>query len=294
MSNIKKRFYRKPVTNASQLVLWRDSYVSWFNGKDIDNYGHLAKSLAVGKTIFVRKDILDIATSVDITSISSQDILNCLPSKEGFLCLEGSPSWSIINKVTGEIKKDRYQISGLHWYYESSTEKLYLTIFVPPKLKMSLMSLSGTVSREDKKAFIKAFGDGMFPQKTIARSLRSIKFQVNSEYPGLDLFISLISLLSSDSLVKREIHSSSNDIGRVKTKGKKNVNSVSIVSLRSLREVRSTTYNDTRLSVRFIVSGHFRNQWYPGEGIHKRIFIDPYIKGPEDAPLKMERPVYLF
>lgn len=38
-------------------------------------------------------------------------------------------------------------------------------------------------------------------------------------------------------------------------------------------------------SHRFIVGGHWRNQWYPSEKIHRQIYIAPYVKGPEDKPL---------
>jgi hypothetical protein len=39
------------------------------------------------------------------------------------------------------------------------------------------------------------------------------------------------------------------------------------------------------LSVRFIVRGHWRNQWYPSEGRNKPIWIMPYVKGPDGAPV---------
>ena len=37
---------------------------------------------------------------------------------------------------------------------------------------------------------------------------------------------------------------------------------------------------------RWLVLGHFRNQWYRSEQTHKVIWIAPYVKGPDDAPLK--------
>ncbi len=37
---------------------------------------------------------------------------------------------------------------------------------------------------------------------------------------------------------------------------------------------------------RWVVNWHWRKQWYPSEKTHKVIFIDTYIKGPEDKPLK--------
>lgn len=41
---------------------------------------------------------------------------------------------------------------------------------------------------------------------------------------------------------------------------------------------------------RWWVRGHFRAQWYPSEGAHHVIWVAPYVKGPEEAPLKT--PVY--
>jgi hypothetical protein len=38
---------------------------------------------------------------------------------------------------------------------------------------------------------------------------------------------------------------------------------------------------------RWIVSGHWRNQFYPSKGKHEEIWIDSYDKGPEDKPLKV-------
>lgn len=36
---------------------------------------------------------------------------------------------------------------------------------------------------------------------------------------------------------------------------------------------------------RWIVKGHYRAQWYPSESAHHVIYIAPYLKGPDDAPL---------
>lgn len=55
------------------------------------------------------------------------------------------------------------------------------------------------------------------------------------------------------------------------------------------REQDAWEYPDTdggpKYSHRFPVKGHWRNQWYPSEDRHKPIWIAPFIKGPDDAPL---------
>lgn len=38
-------------------------------------------------------------------------------------------------------------------------------------------------------------------------------------------------------------------------------------------------------SHQWLVRGFWRNQWYPSEGRHKPKLIEPYVKGPEGAPL---------
>ena len=44
--------------------------------------------------------------------------------------------------------------------------------------------------------------------------------------------------------------------------------------------------NTLEYNFRWMVSGHWRNQWYATEEKHKLKWIDAYIKGPEEKPLK--------
>jgi len=43
------------------------------------------------------------------------------------------------------------------------------------------------------------------------------------------------------------------------------------------------------LAWRQLVTGHWKNQWYPSLGIHQRIYVDPYVRGPEDAPFSQTK-----
>lgn len=56
-----------------------------------------------------------------------------------------------------------------------------------------------------------------------------------------------------------------------------------------LRRERSKPTDDehgpANYSHRFIVSGHWRNQFYPASGEHRQIYISPYVKGDESLPL---------
>ena len=37
---------------------------------------------------------------------------------------------------------------------------------------------------------------------------------------------------------------------------------------------------------RWLVRGHIRHQWHPSTKTHEVIWIDPYVKGPEDKPFR--------
>lgn len=45
-------------------------------------------------------------------------------------------------------------------------------------------------------------------------------------------------------------------------------------------------------SHRWIVSGHWRNHWFPSQEMHKPKWIEEYQKGPEDKPLMFKRRVF--
>lgn len=68
---------------------------------------------------------------------------------------------------------------------------------------------------------------------------------------------------------------------------------VRIVDLRRHHKPR-TDHDDTErrsINVRFMVRGHWRNQAYgPKRGLRRPMYISPFIKGPENAPLKSDIP----
>jgi hypothetical protein len=68
---------------------------------------------------------------------------------------------------------------------------------------------------------------------------------------------------------------------------------VADVRVVSLRRQTPADQPDTIVRVawshRWIVEMHKRNQWYRKQGVHKVIFVGPYIKGPEGFPLKIPR-----
>ncbi len=50
---------------------------------------------------------------------------------------------------------------------------------------------------------------------------------------------------------------------------------------------------DVEWTCRWLVNGHWRKQWYPTKGEHHPRWIAPYVKGPEDKPLRTGGKVYV-
>lgn len=61
---------------------------------------------------------------------------------------------------------------------------------------------------------------------------------------------------------------------------------ITFVRLRRPESERGDTEPTTvHWSHRWLVGGHWRNQWYPSLGLHRQVWISPYVKGPDDLPL---------
>lgn len=63
---------------------------------------------------------------------------------------------------------------------------------------------------------------------------------------------------------------------------------VRVVTLRRLEMVRSTGPQSHKVhwQYQWRVRGFWREQWYAAERVHKKIWIEDFIKGPSDKPLK--------
>lgn len=77
------------------------------------------------------------------------------------------------------------------------------------------------------------------------------------------------------------------------------------VTIIKLRRLRHGKYDDAEVSeveyrFQWIVRGHWRNQYYPSLGpkedpqSHRQIWINPYMKGPEDKPIKPVKRAFEF
>lgn len=70
---------------------------------------------------------------------------------------------------------------------------------------------------------------------------------------------------------------------------------ITVVKLRRASNPRLLGEGDGRqLDHRHIVHGHWKPVWYPSLGEHRQRYIMPYVRGPEDAPLRINDRVFEF
>jgi hypothetical protein len=84
-------------------------------------------------------------------------------------------------------------------------------------------------------------------------------------------------------------------VGYAIKKLKINAEEVRIITLRRLYEEQREAQDSGReYHCRWVVRGHWRQQFYPSLGSTRPLFIEAYIKGPEDMPLKpITQPIFV-
>lgn len=60
---------------------------------------------------------------------------------------------------------------------------------------------------------------------------------------------------------------------------------VRVIALRRPKSSSQGTDSGREYHHRWIVRGHWRQQWYPARQLHRPVWIAPHVKGPEDAPI---------
>lgn len=67
---------------------------------------------------------------------------------------------------------------------------------------------------------------------------------------------------------------------------------VSIVTLRRTASTSNKPSESVEWHCRWLVRGHWRNQWCPARKMHRLLWIVPYVKGPVDKPLVVKPKVF--
>lgn len=68
---------------------------------------------------------------------------------------------------------------------------------------------------------------------------------------------------------------------------------IRVIDLRRVRRKSSNPEHEAQdWQSRWLVGGHWRNQWYSRSQTHRQVWISPYTKGPADKPLVLRQSVY--
>jgi len=123
-------------------------------------------------------------------------------------------------------------------------------------------------------------------QSDYALSINANPGEFNYEYRALRLFAAMLSFIQQKILVTSR-HATSRATRRRVAPSRSAEADINIVKLRSiLHSSHKGEGLPIEWSCRWLVRGHWRNQWFPSIRKHRPTWITPYIKGPEDKPLR--------
>ncbi len=105
--------------------------------------------------------------------------------------------------------------------------------------------------------------------------------------PALASTLALLGFLNSPYIPKKSHRLLRAERRDIKRHGGEAEDEVTFVTLRRPETSRPESDHETSVDWKhtWLVSGHYRAQWYPSEQAHHVIWIAPYLKGPADAPL---------
>lgn len=222
---------------------------------------------------WVRPDMARLAWDAAKTLPENTRLLETVPAPKGILIWEGTPLVSGV-LLTSQYSDERRTspIHGVTWEVTARGVEVGTLIYDPPSEdELSHMPYSTYLYIGQLKKDLEAYLTATFLLATQPR---------------------IGQITRHDPTPRRRRHFPPSPPGDITTG----------VNLVALRENAKRLVEDTGgegkkwgLSVRFMVRGHWRNQAC-GEKLGQRrpVFVAPYLKGPEDAPLKSSETVFVW
>ena len=129
---------------------------------------------------------------------------------------------------------------------------------------------------------------GHYPHAASVETVR-LTLSMMADFPR-----ALFSLLNSSVTVLDEARAARSERRRLERSASPVTGDIVVVRLRRARhESAPAGESAVEWSHRWIVSGHWRNAWRPSVGAHRRVWVAPFVKGPEDRPLVVTRKVHV-
>ena len=249
-------------------------------------------ALETGGTFFMNKNFCSLVENARSTIPDDIEFeMSWVHSPQGWMWIETpfevpNPELELPEIMQLASKGLVIRVSALGWFKVSETKMYFLCYqdfesFVPGKIGFGCWS-HFTLSQGDKlidrihQFETKSVGTGAY---AVGRE-SDMKHEMRWVYAAQYLMAQRLShhtAVPVDRAVRRRHERANNKI----------TPEVTVISLRRLEEDRKKDKdsNPVDWQWQWEVEGHWRNQPYK-DGLYKRIFIESYIKGPENKPLK--------
>lgn len=204
-----------------------------------------------------------------------------LPSQHGFVYFDESVK---VDVVGGEGDDRAVSFTALHWVWAGDEQDGFLII--------TGYSTGAEVKQATKAAGVKGMDLGSALYPIAHASLGHNDAPVDTLQRLLMAFWALIGQRVTDTTrMPIERHARR----RAERRGKQNIeDGIRVIRLRRLAGETPSDHDDKLVmwSHRWVVGGHWRQQWYPSADEHRPIWIAPHVKGPESAPLVLKDRIY--
>lgn len=262
---------------------------------------HEVITLAGARTYFVTEDMLALARHATETMPDEALLESDLPAPNGFLVFERGV-------VFPDVRGSQVVLTAFAWRRGVSDGRPYLfwTYYSDveddrddyrrahgPTTRDYVFPVTCALLAEDLEVFGEpaATAEDIVGHYVHAAGVESVKRTLVVMH---DLPRALFSLLNS-SITEAASERASRPVRRRLEKAKSPVTGdVVVIRLRRAHhEADAPATGSVEWSHRWIVSGHWRNAWRPSVGAHRRVWIAPFVKGPEDRPLVVTRKVHV-
>lgn len=243
--------------------------------------------LSYADCYFVDRKICELLETVSITMPDSILLPELVPSETGWVYLEKATSVGPISKVEKGMYGNPPRLKAFTWHREKLVEAIHrnsyiegiaLTFYEDGPLPLPLAVAGWDFGANWSSSWDKTKTTSAFK---VEEEVLNLRFREIGRY-----VMTLFSFINQKLLVVS--HQRANRATRKRYERERKIETplIRVILLRAKKTASGKEQREVEWSCRWIVRGHWRQQWYPSLSNHKAIWIIPYIKGPEDKPLK--------
>lgn len=229
--------------------------------------------------------------------------------EEDVPCPAGMIFWGyegqMLSSMRGtDIAEDRVPMAAIGWELAEAQGKvgLFLCMFVESEeLIQTQLSLGMTKAEEiSMRKMLPTVVNAIGHTAWVAFGDVDVPIQELIKTGGVDadVLISTAVLKTAWLLMDQELTESTREeasrasVKRMRNMGSKRPTDVRVIDIKRRPSSGKGSGSGREYRHKFLVNGHWRNQWYPGLGEHRPVWISPYLKGPENAPMLDGKKVY--